>query len=141
MKDGPISKWVITKTGHRPTQYKKITATLPILCADKNYQGLDEIIWTRHNLVERDFMSTYPDTIRWSNTHHVEIQTVNPSVAADANTGLRPSIVTLLNQTHVFDTTLQKELLSEYKRNSKIKSQEYSKFLANKKTLITIIFG
>ena len=31
--------------------------------------------------------------------------------------------------------------MSPYKRNSKKKSQEYAKFLANKKALITIIFG
>ena len=37
MKDGPISKLLITKTGHRPTQFKKITDTLPVLCADKNF--------------------------------------------------------------------------------------------------------
>ena len=43
MKDGPISKLIITKTGSRPTQYKKIIDTLPVLCADKNYQGLDEV--------------------------------------------------------------------------------------------------
>ena len=34
-----------------------------------------------------------------------------------------------------------KELLFEYERDSKIKSQEYTKFLADKKALITIIFG
>mmetsp|Transcript_50842 Transcript_50842/g.56774 ORF Transcript_50842/g.56774 Transcript_50842/m.56774 type:complete len:146 (+) Transcript_50842:133-570(+) len=34
-----------------------------------------------------------------------------------------------------------KELLSEFERNLNINSQEYSKFLANKKALITIIFG
>ena len=33
------------------------------------------------------------------------------------------------------------ELLSQYKRNSKKKSLEYAKFLADKKALITIIFG
>ena len=37
MKDGPISKLTITETGHRPTQFKKITDTFPILCADKNF--------------------------------------------------------------------------------------------------------
>ena len=47
----------------------------------------------------------------------------------------------MMEQTHVFDTNLQKELLSEYKRNSKNKSQEYAKFLADKKALITILFG
>ena len=53
MKDNPISKLIITKTGHQPSQYKKIIDTLPILCADKNYQGIDDVIWTRNNLVEQ----------------------------------------------------------------------------------------
>ena len=87
-------------------------------------------------------MPTYPDTILWSNTHHVEIATVDPNIALDSNTGLRPRIVTLLQQTHIFDANLQEKLLLEYKRNSERESQEYSKFLlANKKGLITIIFG
>ena len=46
----------------------------------------------------------------------------------------------MMEQTHVFDANLQKERLLEYKRDSKNKSQEYAKFLANKKALITIIF-
>ena len=32
MKDGAISKLLITETEHRPTQFKKITDTLPVLC-------------------------------------------------------------------------------------------------------------
>ena len=32
-------------------------------------------------------------------------------------------------------------LLSQYKRSSKIKSEEYAKFVADKKALITIVFG
>jgi len=43
MKDGPISKLLITKIGHRSTQFKNIPDTLPVLCADKNFQGLDEV--------------------------------------------------------------------------------------------------
>ena len=35
MKDSSLSKLTITETGnHRPTQFKKITDTLPILCVD-----------------------------------------------------------------------------------------------------------
>ena len=71
----------------------------------------------------------------------MEIETVNPNVAQDTKTGVPPRIFTLLQQTHVFDATLQKELLSKYKQNSKIKSQKYSKFLADKKASTTIIFG
>ena len=37
MKDSPISKLTITKTGHRPNQIKKITNALPLLYADKNF--------------------------------------------------------------------------------------------------------
>ena len=54
--------------------------------------------------------------------------------------GLRPARFETREQTHAFDTNLQKELLLEYNRDSKNKSQEYSKFLADKKALITIIF-
>ena len=44
MKDGCISKLTITETGHRATQYKKIIDALPVLCADKNYRYIDNII-------------------------------------------------------------------------------------------------
>ena len=54
--------------------------------------------------------------------------------------GSRPDRFEIMEQTHVFDANLQKELLLEYKRDSKNKSQEYAKFLANKKALITIKF-
>ena len=56
MKDGPISKLLITKTGYWSTQFKKIIETLPVLCAVKNFWGLNEVIWTGHDLVEREFM-------------------------------------------------------------------------------------
>ena len=36
---------------------------------------------------------------------------------------------------------IRDRLLSDYKRNSKLKSQEYSKFLQDKKSLITILYG
>ena len=49
--------------------------------------------------------------------------------------------VEMIKETHVFDANLQKELLLEYKWNFKNKSQEYAKFLADKKALITILFG
>ena len=41
MKDGLISKLTITEIGRRPSQFKKICDALSLLCADKNYKGLD----------------------------------------------------------------------------------------------------
>ena len=39
MKDDLISKLTITDTGHRPTQFKKITDALSVLCADKTSEA------------------------------------------------------------------------------------------------------
>ena len=122
MKDGPISKLIITETGNRPTQYKKIINTLPVLCSDKNYQGLDDVIWNGINLVEADFTPLYPDTDLWFTTHHVEIKTVNSAnlAAANGSCPLPPPpppgapLITMAQQTHAFGANLQKELLSEF---------------------------
>ena len=69
MKDGPISKLTITETGHRASQFKKISDALPVLCADKNYGGLNEVLLTGRDKVEDDFIPAYPDANLWSNTH------------------------------------------------------------------------
>ena len=61
MKYGPISKLKITKTRHRPSQFKKIRDALPVFCADKNYSGLDEVLRTGRDKVEDDFMPAYTD--------------------------------------------------------------------------------
>ena len=45
-----------------------------------------------------------------------------------------------MDQTVVTNTSLQKQLLSEYERNYKNKSQEYSKFVKDKKSLCTILY-
>ena len=64
MKDNPISNLIITAAGHRPTQYKKVIDTLPLLCVDKNYQGLNDVIQNGVHLVEADFTPQYSDTDR-----------------------------------------------------------------------------
>ena len=140
-KNSPISKLLITETGHRPTQFKKINHTLPVLCADKYFRGLNEVLQTGIDLVESNFMPTYPDPTQWLSTHQVEIQIVAPGAKVDATTGVCPFVPIVIEQTHVFKANIQKELLLQYKPNSKNKSLEYAKFLANKKALITIIFG
>ena len=42
---------------------------------------------------------------------------------------------------HIFDANLQSQLLFDFAQKSKTKSQEYFKFVANKKALMTIIYG
>ena len=111
-----------------------------MLWVDKNYPGLDEVLCTGLDPVEDDFMSDYLDVNLWSTTHHVQVSIVNPDDDTDQQTGERPGRYQMMEQTHVTNANLQKELLSEYERNSKNKYQEYSKFLTDKKSLITILF-
>ena len=85
-------------------------------------------------------MPTYPNANQWSTTHYVQVIIVNPT-DQEAPNGSGPERFEMIEQTHVFDANRQKKLLSEHERNSKNKSQEYVKFLANKKALTTIIFG
>ena len=132
MKDGPISKLIINETGHRSTQYKNIIDTLPVLRADKNYQGFDDVIPNGSDLVEAAFTSPYPNTNIWFNTHHVEIRTVNLNDVAAADCLCTPTI-TMTWQTNVFVVNLQKQLLLEFEQSFKIKSQEFSKLVADKK--------
>ena len=61
MTDGPISELTITEPGHRPSQFKKISDVLPVLCTDQNYQGLDEVLRTGCDPVETDLMPDYLD--------------------------------------------------------------------------------
>ena len=113
MKDSQIFKLIFTKTGNLATQYKKIVDTFPVLCADKNYGGIDDVIWNRSDLVEADFTPLYSDTNLWSNTRHIEIISVNTGEVLAAN-GSRTPIIVMELRTHVFDTNLQKQLLLEF---------------------------
>ena len=61
MKDGPLSKLIITKSGQQATQYKKIIDALPVFCADKGYKFIDIVIRTNTEQVKATFMLTYPN--------------------------------------------------------------------------------
>ena len=67
------------------------------------------------------------------------IKTVDPGGIPDQNCE-RLVNIRLEQNTHIFDTNLQKQLLLDYNQKSKTKAQEWSKFTANKKSLITIIY-
>ena len=98
MKDGQISKLTMTKTGHRPCQFKNIGDAFSLLCADKNFRVLNKVFCTGRDQVETDFMQDYPDADRWSTTQHVEISTVNPEADAEPN-GSWPVLFQTMEQT------------------------------------------
>ena len=94
MEDSCISKLIITETGHWATQYKKIIDTLPVLCADKNYRRINDVLCTGTNLVKADFTPPYPDLDLWSNTYDLKIKTFNQLVVPLRN-GKYPPIIRL----------------------------------------------
>ena len=59
MKDGFIFKLTITGTGHLATQYKNVLDTLPVLCVDKNYRCINDVLCTWINLDAADFTLSY----------------------------------------------------------------------------------
>ena len=124
MKDGPLSKLTITENGQRANQYKKIIDALPVFCADKGYKFIDDIIRTGTKLTEAKFKPAYPDVTSWSTKYHLEVATVDAAVAPNNLTGKRPVIIELQEKTHIFDTNLQKRLLSEHDIKSKLKLGE-----------------
>ena len=121
MKDGPISELTITETGHRPSQFNQTYDALPVFCVDKNYGGLDEVLHTRHDKVEDDFMPAYPNANLWSNTHQIQVPTVAAGAALieGTTTGQRITTYELVDQTIVTNANMQKQLLLEYKCISK----------------------
>ena len=76
-------------------------------------------------------MLAYPNANLWSHTHQIQVANVAAGAAQTEGslTGKHAITYKLVNETIVTDANLQKQLSSEYERNSKIKSQEYSKFL------------
>ena len=93
-------------------------------------KGQLKVLCTGHDLVGAEFMPDYPDANLWSTTHHVQISIVDLDANTEADDSC-PVRYRMMEQTHITDENLQKELLSEYERNSKNKSQEYFKFLAD----------
>ena len=79
-----------------------------------NYQGLNEVLRTRHDPVEIDFMPDYLDANLWSTTYHVHVSIINQDNDPDDATSEPLVCYQMMEQTHVFDANLQKELLSEY---------------------------
>ena len=140
MKDGCLNKLIITECSHRATQFKKIHNVLPVLCAYKGFNFIDNVIRKNKELEKVDHLPVYPDETRWSTILNVEINTVYPTAAADAS-GACPNSKVVAKKTHVFDANLQKKLLSQYDLNSKINSQEWAKHIADKKAFMTIISG
>ena len=144
MKDGPISKLTSIETRHRPSQFKKLIDALPVFCTDKNYGDLDEILRTGRDKVENDFIPAYPNANLWSTTHHTHSSCHRQS---DGPPSRRHRIERASRQIpngatdNRHEGKSAKKLLSEYERNPKNKSQEYSKFFQDKKSLITILFG
>ena len=50
MKDGCLNKLLITECSHRATQFKKIHNVLSVLCIDKGYKHVDDVICKKEEL-------------------------------------------------------------------------------------------
>ena len=65
-KDGCLNKLTTTKWSHWETQFKKIHNALSVLCADKGFKFVDNVIRTNKELVKADHLPTYLIESLWS---------------------------------------------------------------------------
>ena len=63
MKDGCLSKLIITDGSNRATQHKKIVDALPVFCADKGSRFVDDIICKNTKLTEAGFKERDLDSV------------------------------------------------------------------------------
>ena len=138
MKEGTLFKLTITKGRQRTTQYKKIIDALPVLCADKGFRYVREIICTEMELVESTFVPSYPDATKWSLDHEVYVEVVDKNQPPVK--GLHQTMSILTKKTIITNSNLQKQLLSKYDQQFKLKSQEWAKLKADEMAVITIIY-
>ena len=81
---------------------------LPVLCSDKNYRYIDNIVFTQIDLRKAAFLPAYTDLALWSDTYNMEINTVNPTTPPDTQTGEHFVIISMVERIHVFNTNLRK---------------------------------
>ena len=66
----------------------------------------------------------YVKFLEWLDRYNVKIETVDPTAPPDTQTGAHLTTITMVKMTHVLNATIQKRLLSEYNKKSKIKPQK-----------------
>ena len=82
----------------------------------------------------------YPVIIQRSSTHYVNLGSIDPIVGLDVPYSVRPTCTKMVEKSPIFAPNLQKQVLSDYNQELKLKLQEWDKLIANKKSLMTIIF-
>ena len=117
MKYSCLRKLIITECSHCPTQFKKIRDALPVLCADKGFRIIYDVIHTYKELINTSHVPIYPDATLWSRTVHVKIDLVDQNTTLVSSARLIFKVVT--TKTHVFDMNMQKKFMLEYDIRSK----------------------
>ena len=119
----------------------KIYNVLSVFCTDKGYKCVDNVIHKNKEVDRAKHFPVYPDASKWSTELNVEIKMVDPNATPYTTTSVRPNIKVLTNKIHIFEENLQKQRLSEYNLKSKIKQQEWDKYIADKNAVMTLVCG
>ena len=85
-------------------------------------------------------MPPYPASNWWLRQINVKIDTVDNSGVRDAN-GDCPVIKLLTIKTRIFNENWYKWLTSEYETKHRFKQLDWHKYTANKKVVLTLVFG
>ena len=112
---------------------------IELLNARRFLMFIDNIISTNTKLIEAYFLLVYPVRSQWLFTHHVNLGSFDPIIRLTIPSSASPICTEMVQKSLIFNSNLQEQVLLDYNQVLKLK-QEWDKLIADKKSLMTIIF-
>ena len=134
-----ISHLTITKGGARSTQLNKVLGEISPICQDHHYAYIFDIISSNTKPTQEYFLSDHLIKRRHTSEHYVKQRVVDPIIGLDVPSGSSLIDPEMVENTLIFNLNPQDQQRLGYNHESILKSQEYDKLIANKKSVMKII--
>ena len=117
-----ISCLSITKCRPWSIQLNKVLKAISVICQDKHYDYIPDIINSNTKQTQEYFLSDHPIERRHSSEHHVKLGFVNPIIGLDVLSGNSPINPEMVESTPIFNLYPQKQHRLNYNQESNVKS-------------------
>ena len=134
-----ISHLTIVKSGARSTQLNKVLEVISAIYQDKDYGYILDIINSNIEPTQDYFLSDHLIKQQHTSKHYVEEGIADPIIGLDAPSCNSPIDPETVENTPIFNLDFQDQQRINYNHESIVKSQEWDKHIANKKTVTKII--
>ena len=135
-----ISHPTITKSRARSNQLNRILEAISAICQDKDYDCIPNIISSNTEPTQDCFLSNYLIKLQLTSKHCVEQGIVDPIIGLEASSGNSPIDHDMVENTPIFNSNPKDQQRINYNHELIVNSQEWDKYIANKKIVMEIIF-